>query len=456
MGRYSSFHLLNIQEKRGKYRGIIVVPKPVPKLSPMTPREKLLAHAQNLQPELIQVADGVYSAVGYSFSNSTMIRGESGLIIVDTHESRATAETVLKAYRSIDKRPVVAIIYTHSHRDHIGGAAIFAQKGNPEIIARPMRPGMGSKEIGRIAQLRNKKGLGIGLRKTERISLGIGPGQPAAKGIGNGALPPTYIVEDEEIEVEIDGVTIEMVSAPGESEDNMVVWLPEKEVLICGDSYYSGFPNFYSMWGDRPRDIVGWLETLEMLIEFDAAALIPGHTRPLMGKADIREILSNYRAAIEHVYTETVSGINKGLGPDQLIEAIELPSHLATLPYLEERYGSIAWGVRAIFSNYLGWFDGNPTHLFPLSPLEEGIRIANLVGGEDMLLAKLKNLLHVNNPKEWQWGLKLADYLIALGSFEEEAIDCKADLLLMLADEQGNALARNWFIYTARELRGEL
>ncbi|MEM7800741.1 MAG: alkyl sulfatase dimerization domain-containing protein, partial [Chloroflexota bacterium] len=298
--------------------------------------------------------------------------------------------------------------------------------------------------------------FGVGLRGTERISLGIGSGERNLKGLGNGGLPPTYLVKDEELEVEIDGVALELVAAPGESDDTLLVWLPEKKVLICGDTFYHTFPSLYSLWGERRRDIRRWIESLEIMIDFEAEVLIPGHTRPVSGKDEIKTILTHYHAALSHIHTEIVSGINKGLGPDELVETLELPAQLADLPYLQEFYGSLAWGIRAIYSDYLGWFDGNPTNLSPLSRLDAGIRIANMVGGEDMLLAQLKRLVHQRDPKDWQWGLQLADYLMALGSFEDEATDIKADLLLLLADEEQNAIARNWYIYSARELRREI
>jgi uncharacterized sulfatase len=130
-----------------------------------------------------------------------------------------------------------------------------------------------------------------------------------------------------------------------------------------------------------------------MMLKEGAEYLVPGHTRPILVKEAVAQALADYRDAIRFVFDKTVEGINKQLTPDELVDYVKLPSHLAEKDYLGEYYGNVEWAVRAIFTGYLGWFDGNATSLFPLNPKEEAERIAKLVGGKDALLTQAQNAL---------------------------------------------------------------
>jgi uncharacterized sulfatase len=116
------------------------------------------------------------------------------------------------------------------------------------------------------------------------------------------------------------------------------------------------------------------------MIGYNAAALMPGHTRPIQGQQEIRTVLSDYRDAIKFVYDKTIEGMLKGMTPGELVEYVKLPAHLAEKDYLGEYYGNVAWGVRSIFNGHVGWFDGNPTTMNPLPPTEEAKRMAALAG----------------------------------------------------------------------------
>jgi uncharacterized sulfatase len=142
--------------------------------------------------------------------------------------------------------------------------------------------------------------------------------------------------------------------------------------------------------------------------------------------------------------------MNKGLTPDELVEYVELPDRLAKKDYLQPFYGHVEWGVRSVFNGYFGWFDGNPTNLFRLSPIEEADRIARLAGGREKLEASAKTALDSNDP---QWAAQLADYLIALDPKAVEPKRIKADALTMLAQQTVTATGRNYYLTVARELR---
>ncbi len=417
----------------------------------MTPKEKLEAHSAEFEKEVVNVAEGVYTAVGFAASNVTMIEGETGLIIVDTTESIGAAEIILTKLRQISDKPILAIIYTHSHRDHISGASVFAGDASPDIYARSFETDMlGAKEVANISVARAKRQFAIGMPSWVRINLGLGPGERSLKGMAAGFVEPNHILTEPRETIQIDGVTIECVEAPGETPDTMVLWLPEQKILIGADNYYKSFPNLYPIRGSAYRDVALWVKSLDTMIAFEAKYLIPGHTRPLQGADHIREVLTNYRDGINHVLTETLAGMNEGATIPELIERVRLPEHLTDKPYLQEYYGAVSWSVHSIYTGYLGWFDGNPTNLHPLPRAEEAQHMADLAGGVPALFDQLQRAMDEDHH---QWALQLADHLLALEHEPVKVTNLKADVLTALADQQINATARNYYLTYARELR---
>lgn len=186
------------------------------------------------------------------------------------------------------------------------------------------------------------------------------------------------------------------------------------------------------------------------MVKLNATALVPGHTLPVVGESETQQVLTDYRDAVQLVHEKTVEGINKGLTPDQLVEYVELPEHLAGKDYLQPFYGNVEFGVRSIFNFYLGWFDGNPTNLFRLTPKEEALRMAKLAGGEDKLMEAAQEALKNDDP---QWAAQLADCLIALEPEAKEPKLLKADALTALGYRTVTATARNYYLTVARELR---
>ncbi|MEC7490330.1 MAG: alkyl/aryl-sulfatase [Pseudomonadota bacterium] len=421
----------------------------------MKPVDKLRAHSAEFAKTVFNVADGVYTAVGYAASNSSMIVGNNGIIIIDTTESTGAASNILAEFRKITDKPVHAIIYTHGHRDHISGASVFAEGGEPEIYARAnlaieLAEGDDRPYPMKLMIARTKRQFGIGLEyDTERINLGLGPGDRPVEGLGQGFLPPTNWIEDDRLDLEICGVPLSLIAAPGETEDHLVVWREKDRVLFSGDNYYKSFPNLYAIRGTKYRDFDVWADTLDTLIALDPLMLVPGHSRPLLEADSIASVLEDYRDAIRHIVAKCAEGMNLGLTPDELVDYVQLPKELADRPFLQEYYGTVAWAVRAYFSGTVGWFDGNPTNLFPLGPSEEALRIAKLVGGPEALAAQMEMAA---NDGDFQWALQLADRVTRLDGYRDRAIKVKKNALLALAEDQMNATARNYFISVAKEL----
>lgn len=193
----------------------------------------------------------------------------------------------------------------------------------------------------------------------------------------------------------------------------------------------------------------GALAAFREITEENPAHLVGGHTRPVLGRERVREVLTNYRDGIRSVFEQTIAGMNRGLTPDQLVEAVQVPPELAALDYLRPYYGHPAWAVRSIFTGYLGWFDGNPTSLFPLSPAEEAARIAELAGGIDVLRERAAAAL-ATDP---QWTAELCDRVLALDAEDTDAMELKADALEALARPLLTATGRNYYLTVAMQLR---
>jgi uncharacterized sulfatase len=252
--------------------------------------------------------------------------------------------------------------------------------------------------------------------------------------------------------VEIADVEIELVAVNGETDDGLYVWLPESKVLFSGDNVYKSWPNAYAIRGTPYRDVQAWGDAVDSMLSEGAEALVPGHTRPIVGESEVREVLTNYRDAMRFVFDKTIEGMNQGMTPDELVDYVKLPPELAEKDYLREYYGNVEWAVRAIFNGYLGWYDGNPSNLFPLSPIEEAQRIVQLAGGTDVLLDEARTALRDGDA---QWAAQLSDYLLAL---QPEAIEpklLKADALESLAEALLTATGRNYYLTVAQQLRAE-
>ena len=422
--------------------------------STVTPGE-LANHTGEFKREIIKVTDGVYVAIGYGLANSVLLEGTDGVIIVDTLESVEAAIPVKQAFDKITSKPVKAIIYTHYHSDHIGGAGVFA--GNREVDVYTQNKTV--EELNRVAVVSNaiyRRSMamyGSFLTKPPFINDGIGPFLYLNNKTQVAYIPPNKTFSNEILKITVAGLNIQLIPTPGETNGEIAVWLPDKGVLISADTYYKAFPNLYSIRGTKFRNPDSWAASLELLRKLQAKYLVPCHTRPIIGRKKINEVLSDYRDAIQYVQDQTLRGINKGLTPDELVKTVKLPPHLGNKPYLREFYGNVQWSIKNIFSGYLGWFNGNATYLFPLSPRERAKRMARLAGGEGALFLKTQEAFVQG---DYQWVLELTDQLLLLPSYGKEAKQMKSLALWALGLRQGNAGARNYYLTQGLEAGGRL
>ena len=419
------------------------------------PAALLKSRNAEFQKDVIEVAPGVYTAVGYGVSPTSMIVGDNGVVIIDTQIDEPAAKAVLAEFRKITDAPVKGIILTHGHGDHTGGAHVFAAAG--EDVQIWARQGFNQESLV-LAEakltIQNQRGArqgGFLLSPEQRINNGVAKVYFPQRGEESfsAAADPTHLAEGERENIEIAGLKLDLVAATGETYDELYIWYEDEGVLFAGDNFYKSWPNLYAIRGTPYRDVLAWINTLTSMIDENPKHLVGGHTRAIFGQQQTIETLSNYRDAIKSVFDQTIAGMNLGLTPDELVEVVKLPEKYTQLDYLKEYYGNIEWGVRAIFSGYLGWFDGNPTSLFPLSNAEEANRIAALAGGESILLKQAQASL-AESP---QWTAQLCDYLLALNYEVSRVKLLKADALEKLGNQLLTATGRNYYFSVAKQLR---
>jgi uncharacterized sulfatase len=345
----------------------------------------------------------------------------------------------------------------------VRGASVFLAEGQDiQIWGRSNFNSENSRlnAVLKAANIRGARQGGFALPPEKRINNGIAPamypfGKPGeTKHKGAFLMPdqvkPNHTFDGDRISLELFGVKMELVAAPGETSDALYVWLPEKKVLFSGDNFYASFPNLYAIRGSGYRDVRLWAHSVDQMSQEGAIYLVPGHTRPIFGKENVAQALGDYRDAIEFVYEKTIEGINNGMTPRQLIEYVKLPPELASKDYLGEYYGNVAWSVRSIFDGHLGWFDGNAVNLAPMTLKEEATRMAALAGGPVQLLEKAETALTQGDAK---WAARLADYLLNLDPEDTRAMEIKADALDTIAETVLSATGRNYIFTSAQELR---
>ncbi len=412
---------------------------------------KLSEHTREFRKEVIEVVPGIHVAVGFGLANAILVEGDKGTIIVDALETVEQARDVRAAFEKITPKPVKALIYTHNHTDHVFGAGAWADT-HPDVYAHDttayyidrlvnkMRPAVGT---------RSMRMFGTYLDRQGRVNAGIGPYLGINEHSTVALLRPNRTFSDR-LDTTVAGVRLELVHAPGETNDQIFVYLPDRDILLCGDNFYHSFPNLYTIRGTPFRSLSQWVESLDRIREMRPAFLIPSHGRPIVGKERIHKVLTDYRDAIQYVHDQTIRGINRGLTPDELVETVKLPPHLAKAPYLQEYYGKVSWSVRAMFSGHLGWFDGNSSTLQPLAPEAQARMMVNLAGGEKRLLGYARKL---SGSGQHQAALQLTDHLLRLdpGSHAVKSIRIKA--LTALGEREENANARHYYLTEAVEIR---
>lgn len=409
----------------------------------MLGEEKLKEFTEkNYQKTLTKINDHIYHFLGYGHSNAIAIIGDTSVILVDTLDSDECAKDLKKDLETITTKPVQTIIYTHGHPDHRGGAGAFQDTVQEIIAFASMNPPL--QYFDHIQDALNQRGAyqhGYGLTDDEAISQGIGIREGKERHHGKfNPLAPTTLYHEKYVERVIDGIKMKLVSAVGETDDQIYIWLEEDQVICTGDNYYGCWPNLYAIRGTPYRDIATWVNTLKDILSYDAVALLPGHTKPLIGRELIQKQVGTFKDAIEYVLLETLNCINKGMTLEETIEQVKLPEKYVSLDYLGEYYGTVEWSVKSIYNGYVGWFDGDAKKLLPVSQKEYNQTLLELIG-EEKLILKIKDCM---TQQQYQLALQLLDLI--------DYPELKKECLLQRAKQVTSANARHYLIASAKAL----
>ena len=399
---------------------------------------------------IYQVVDNVYVAIGYGLANSVLIVGETGNIIIDTTEDPELGKQINNEFKKISNLPNKAIIYTHSHVDHWRGAPGFYeentkvyahstfQKGffDQNNLLRPILTERGMKQFGHFLPDSLKRGHGLG------FTLNFDFEQPPV-------IYPTNFFELETNKLSVGGVDLEIQHSPGETDDQIIIYYPEKEVVISADNYYMRFPNLYTIRGTSYRDSKSWYKSVDAMRSYQPQYLISCHGPFLSGKEVIEQRLSIYRDAIQFIHDYAVRGANAGKTPDELVEEFEYPAFFLENYDLQEKYGKVSWSIRNVYNGYLGFFDGRAVNLEPLSDKIRAQYIYELIGSKDRLIEEINK---ANDLAKYQWAAELSD--IGLFNFPDDNEIKKLYSLSLenLSLAEKNPIARNYYLSEAYEL----
>lgn len=428
----------------------------------------LLEHKKEFKREIINVADGVFVAVGFGLANCVILEGPEGVVVIDTMESTETMSEVWQAWTELQQQRlqnepqqqqrqqqhVKGIIYTHFHTDHTFGAAALYEPGVTEVHAYWLTRVEMEKVLTVTAGTtyrRSMRQFGVYIRSHDFIHAGIGPFLRYDKDAGIGTVLPTHVMREHRKKIRLAGINLELIHAPGESRDQTIVWIAKQRLLIGADNMYKSLPNIYAIRGTETRNCNDWVASLDLMRSLNPEVLVLGHTRPLKGASYIHSTLTAYRDAIQFMHDQTVRLMNKGMTLNDIAQTVHLPSHLASHPFLQPLYGTVPWAVRAIFTHYMGWFSGAPEELSQLSTYEKAEALQDLAGGFKGLLSKA---LAAMRDGRFEWALEVATAAHTLRPQNELAKEIRVLALRALASKQTAATGRNWYLTSALEVEG--
>ena len=422
-----------------------------------TPEKALeIIHSQDHhfdKPHVVKVSDNVFTAVGFHGATTSMIVGSDGVVMIDSLMGPKSAKEAMDALRATSgvKLPVKAIVYTHAHGDHTGGASAYLDYASDKASVQIIGPeGMGDEtggnaDIRPLLMKREQFQFGRGLPSSQLTNRGVAPANTYDKDRAKGHLKPNVWV-DGVLETTIAGIKLRFEQASGETPEAMFIWLPKERVLFSGDNFYQAFPNLYAIRGTPYRDVRVWAAADRKMAELKPVALVPGHTSPIIGEKEATGALHDYANAIQSVYDQTVAGMNRMEDPVTIAQNIKLPEDLSDKPWLKQVYGNVENASRSIYSGLVGWYDGNPVNLHPLSKQERAIKLVKLLGGQDAVGATVQNAYKA---EDYQWVLELVDLVEAHPDFTEnlrkEILNLRVLSLRAIGKMESNPLNRNYY-----------
>ncbi|MGB8328778.1 MAG: alkyl sulfatase dimerization domain-containing protein [Polyangiales bacterium] len=399
------------------------------------------------QTEARKISDFIYASEG--LSNSYLITTQDGRIIVNTGMG-FEAPVHKRNFDAVNDAPVRYILLTQGHVDHVGGVDLMRSAGT-QVIAHANNQAHQADDA-RIAAFRASRSAfafaDAIARAWKHIQEQVGGGVPAQ------SRPVPDITFEDRYALQLGGLSLELIWTPGgETTDSMIVWLPEHEICFSGNLFsalFGHFPNLVTMRGDRYREPLAFIESLERVLALEPTLLLPGHHGPVVGKQTIREELTRLRDAVRYVHDETVRGMNQGKDVHTLMREIELPPELE----VGQGYGKVSWSVRAIWENYAGWFHhDSTTELYAVPAKSVHTDLAELAGGADALAGRAAQRLSMGEPVE---AIHLAEIALNAAPTNEAALEVMIAAHERLERESENFWLTQWLRRQLTNLRSSL
>lgn len=415
-----------------------------------------------IEDGLFEVATGIYQLRGYDLSVMSIIEGETGVIVIDpliSAETAAAAFSLYTAHRG--KRPVKAIIYTHSHADHFGGVkGIISEDqvdaGEVSVIAPEgfLHHAIAENVFAGTAMTRRASYMyGAALERGPAGQIGSGLGQTTSTGTVT-LIPPTIDITRTGQQLEVDGVEIEFQVTPGtEAPAEMNFYFPQRSALCTAENTSHTLHNILTIRGALVRDPHAWAHYLTETIDLWGASLdlvFASHHWPTWGRERAVEFLAMQRDMYLYLHDQTLRMLNQGHTGAEIAEILETPPALASQWHTHGYYGSVSHNVKAVYQRYMGWYDANPANLWPHPPEAAATRYVEAMGGRDGAMAVAKRAWESG---DYRWCAEVGKHLVFADSDDEEARCLLADALEQIGFGAECGTWRNAYLSGATELR---
>jgi len=404
------------------------------------------------------VTEGIYQVRGFDLSNMTLVESDHGVIVIDPLVSAETAAAAIAFYRGHrGDRAVTAVIYTHSHLDHFGGVLGVVDADTAVPIVAPehfLEHAVSENVYAGVAMLRRGYYYGaLHAPKTATGTLGMGLGASTSQGTV-GLIAPTHDITHTGQEEVLDGVRIIFQMTPGtEAPAEMNFYFPGKRALCLAENATHNLHNILTLRGAQVRDPRIWSRYLAEATELfarDSDVAFASHHWPTWGTDEIVTYLTQQRDLYAYLHDQTLRLINQGYVGSEIAEMIEMPPGLDRAWHTHGYYGSVSHNLKAIYQRYLGWYDGNPAHLWQHPPEAAAARYVQVIGGVDATVAKAREFFEQG---DLRFAAELASHAVFADPGDDAARELLATVLERLSYGAECATWRNCFLTGAQELR---
>ncbi|CAH6216351.1 Putative alkyl/aryl-sulfatase YjcS [Citrobacter freundii] len=411
---------------------------------------------------LFKVTERMYQVRGQDISNITFIEGDTGIIVIDPLVTAGAAKASLDLYyQHRPQKPIVAVIYTHSHTDHYGGVKGIVSEndvisGKVQILAPAgfMEEAISENVLlGNIMSRRALFSYGLLLPRNPQGNIGNGLGVTLTTGLPTIIAPTQSIIKTGEKKV-IDGLEFDFLMAPGsEAPSEMHLYIPALKALCTAENTTHTLHNFYTLRGAKTRDTSKWTEYLNETLDMwgsQAEVLFMPHTWPVWGNQHINDYIGKYRDTIKYIHDQTLNMANQGYTMNEIGNMIQLPPTLANNWASRGYYGSVSHDARAVYNFYLGYFDGNPANLDPYGQTDMGKRYVKALGGAKQTIELAQEAY---DKGDYRWTSELLKHVISAEPDNQAAKNLQANAFEQLGYQAESATWRGFYLTGAKELR---